>query len=170
MPAFASLDWERFDVFATIVGRGVAAVDPVSANRCEDWLRRHGYRVVALDFSQGIGRVVAQLGELLDWRRRFGYELMPESRHLMALHDGFDFGIAESGGVALVLHGFGRAQQEDEAWCRGLLGIVSEHSLRQLALGKRLLAVVVVTGEDDPVLDWPGRERAAAPRYRRVFR
>jgi hypothetical protein len=61
MPAFASLDWRRFDVQALIVWRGVATIEQVMAARCEEWLRLAGYQLVTLDFSRGIGAVVGQL-------------------------------------------------------------------------------------------------------------
>ena len=170
MPAFDKLDWSRFDVFALIVGRGIAAVEQASAHRCEDWLRRHDYRVVTLAFARGIGPVVVQLGEMLAWRRRFGYELTAESRNLMALHDGFiDIDVEANGAVAFVLQDFSRAWQEDESWSLGFLGIVAEHSLRQLALGRRLLAVLVVTNEADPLIDQPIGQLRGPAFFGRVF-
>jgi hypothetical protein len=150
--AFDSLDWRRFDVFALLALRGVATVEQVLSHACEDGLRDRGYRLVALDFTMGIGPALAQLGAMLNWRERFGYDLSPASRNLDALRDGFDLRVGDEGGVALMLRSFARAWREDEAWCRGLLGLVSERSLRELALGRRFLAVIVLADEAAPLV------------------
>lgn len=125
------------------------------SHRCEDWLRERAYRTVTLDFAGGIGPVLVQLGALLRWQERFGYELAPASRHLDALRDGFDFGLGEGAGLALLLRGFASAWSEDAAWCRGLLDIVSETSLRELALGRRFLAVIVLADAASPLVGRP---------------
>ena len=150
--AFEILDWRRFDVFALLALRGVATVEQVMAPACEDGLRRRGYPLVALDFAAGIGPAVAELGRMLKWRERFGYDLAPASRNLDALRDGFDFDVADGGGCVLLLRSFAQAWREDEAWCRGLLGIVSERSLQELALGRRFFAVLVLADAAAPLV------------------
>jgi hypothetical protein len=152
MAAFAELDWRRFDVYALLALRGVATVEQVMSHRCEDWLRGRDYRVVTLDFAGGIGPALVHLGKTLRWREQFGYDLAPGSRSLDALRDGFDFGIADGGGVVLVLRGFAVGWDEDSAWCRGLLGIVTETSLRELALGRRLFGVIVLSDAGSPLV------------------
>jgi hypothetical protein len=152
MPAFAELDWRRFDVYALLALRGVATVEQVMSHRCEDWLRAQDYRVVTLDFAGGIGPGLVTVGAMLQWREQFGYDLSPTSRSLDALRDGFDFRIADGGGVALVLRGFASAWREDAAWCRGLLDIVTETSLRELALGRRFFAVLVLADAASPLV------------------
>ncbi len=90
--------------------------------------------------------------ETLQWRERFGYELSATSRNLDALRDGFDFRVPDAGGVTLVLRGFAAAWREDAAWCRGLLDIVSETSLRELALGRRFFATLVLADAASPLV------------------
>ncbi len=145
MAAFAELDWQRFDVHALISGRGLATLDEVDVARCTAWLQRNGYRIVTLDFSQGIGDAVVRLGELLEWRDQFGYDLTRESRGLDALRDGFDFGPKDDEGVVLMLRAFDRAWSEDVRWSSGLLEIAAEQSLWQLACGRRFFAIIVAS-------------------------
>lgn len=105
-----------------------------------------------MDFADGIGDVVVRLGEMLDWRGQFGYELTSASRNLNALRDGFEVDrIAGHCGV-LVLRAFSTAWQEDAGWSRGFLNIVRERSLRQLAVGRRFFGVVGVPDADSALV------------------
>ena len=149
------MDWRRFDVFALLALRGVATVEQVMWHACEDGLRRQDYRILALDFSSGIAPALAQLGQALKWCERFGYDLNPASRSLDVLRDGFDFGVADGGGLALVLRSFALAWREDAAWTRGLLAIISEHSLQELALGRRVFAVIVLADAASTLVGQP---------------
>jgi hypothetical protein len=153
--AFEDLDWRRLDVWAIVAGRGLATVEQIGVPMCEDWLRREGYRIVPLDFANGIGDVVVGLGQMLDWGRQFGYELSRDSRNLDALRDGFDFDPGSHAGAVLVLHAFERAWTDDARWSRGFLEIACEHSLRQLAVGKRFFAVVIVADPSSPLIGLP---------------
>ena len=155
MAAFTSLDWRRFDVFALVALRGVATVEQVLAHACEGGLRHRDYRVLSLDFARGIGPALAQLGPMLQWREQFGYDLNPASRSLDALRDGFDFGIVDGGGQVLMLRSLERAWREDEAWSRGLLAIISERSLQELALGRRFFAAIVLADGASPLVGQP---------------
>ncbi len=171
MAAFATLDWTRFDVWAVVVGRGIATIEPPTAPHCADWLAREGYRVVRLDFSHGIGSAVVHLGELFHWRDQFGYDLTPQSRSLDALRDGFGFEAVASGmGVALLLQSFHLAWAEDGRWGRGFLEIAAEHSLRKLAVGRRFLTVIVVPDESSPLIGQELEGHAIPAAYPGAFR
>jgi hypothetical protein len=150
MASFVDLDWSRFDTFALLVGRGIASVEQENLHRASQWLAEHEYAVESLQFSHGISPVVAELGRRLQWQREFGYELHGSSRNLAALHDGFDFQAPVRGGLVLELLRFEVALKEDESWSKGFLSIVAEHSLRQLALGRRFFAMIPVQHEDSP--------------------
>jgi len=143
MAAFRELDWRRLDVRAIVEQRGVGNSNEDERAPIRAWLHAEGYELLVLDFEKGISPVVAQLGEVLSWADQFGYELSPASRSLDALRDGFSFVIAEkSTGMALHLIGFAKARAEDPAWATGLVEIISENSLRELALGRRFFALV----------------------------
>ncbi len=143
MAAFTELDFRRLDVGAIVEGRGIALSNPAERASIHTWLRLEGYELVVLDFGQGLSANVAALGELLKWQDQFGYALEPSSRNLDALRDGFTFTFEEgSTGVVLHLLGIEKARGENEEWVTGLLQIISENSLRELALGRRFFAVI----------------------------
>ena len=170
MPAFTELDWRRFDVWAIVAGRGLATIAQVSLPACEAWLQREGYRAVSLDFSDGIGDVVVGLGEMLDWRGQFGYDLDRSSRNLNALRDGFHFDAGQDSGVVLLLRSFANAWQDDALWSCGLLEIASEHSLRALALGKRFFVVVVLPDPSSMLVGQPLEGNSIPGVFSRGFR
>ncbi len=142
MPAFAELDWHRFDVWAAVAVEGVAVVRPAHRETCLAWLRQHDYAVTSIDFTQGIGPAVVALGQKLRWQEQFGYTLTPENHNLNALRDGFDFDLKPGEGHVLELFNAEVAHREDPGWLSGLLAIAHEHSLWQLALGARFFAML----------------------------
>lgn len=144
MASFQDLDWRRLDTFALVSGRGLACLEPGSWQHAIDWLRSQNYESVRLDFSTGISPVVAKLGLMLNWESEFGYQLDGSSRNLAALNDGFDFQPPKVGGLVLELIGVEAAHSEDSQWCEGFLAIIIEHSIRQLALGRRFFALVAL--------------------------
>jgi hypothetical protein len=144
MASFQELDWRRLDTFALVSGRGLASIEPSSWHQATDWLRSQNYESVHLNFSTGISPVVAKLGLMLNWETEFGYQLDGSSRNLAALHDGFDFQPPEVGGLVLKLTGVEVALSEDSQWSTGFLAIIIEHSIRQLALGRRFFGLVAL--------------------------
>lgn len=152
MAAFTELDWRQLDTFAIIFGRGLATVERRNQTSVTSWLRENGYQTIRLDFSEGISPVVTQLGRLLSWESQFGYTLQGSSRNLAALHDGFDFEAPQDGGLVLEMVAFEKAFQEDKPWSNGFLSIVSEHSLRQLATARRFFAILLVEGDEAPII------------------
>ena len=152
MAAFETLDWGNLDVFAILVGGGIATIEPSSADRSLEWLRSKSYAVTTLDFARGIGPIVAALGLRFQWERQFGYRLEASDRNLARLRDGLWFEITEGGGLVLELKGFEMALAGDREWSTGFLSVLSEHSHRQLALGRRFFAVVHVASGDSPVV------------------
>ena len=152
MASFQELDWRRLDTFALVSGRGLASLEPSSWQRATDWLKSQNYESVRLDFSKGISPVVSELGLMLNWESEFGYQLDSSSRNLAALHDGFDFQPPEDGGLVLELIGVEAAFSEDSQWCTGFLAIIIEHSIRQLALGRRFFALVALGTEESSLI------------------
>ena len=152
MVAFQKLDWTRLDTFALVKGRGLASLELGSWQQALDWLQSQSYKGIRLDFSAGISPVVARLGVMLNWEREFGYQLDGTSRNLSALHDGFDFQPLEDGGLVLELTGFETAFSEDSQWCAGFLAIIMEHSIRQLALGRRFFALMALNTSESPLI------------------
>jgi hypothetical protein len=144
MAAFAELDWARFDVWAAVAMEGVAVVKPAHREACLAWLRQHDYAVTSIDFAEGVSPAVVALGERFRWEEQFGYRLAPENRNLDALRDGFDFELNPGEGHVLELLNAEVAHSEDPRWLFGLLAIAHEHSLRQLALGARFFATLVL--------------------------
>lgn len=149
---FADLDWRRLDVFSILVGRGVASVHHAHRIDAQQWLEANGYQVIELDFASGISPVVENLGQMLSWRNNFGYDLAGNSRNLAALRDGFDFRAPESGGLALDVLAFDRAFTEDPKWSHGFLSIISEHSIRELACGRRFFGLFNVEHDESPLI------------------
>ena len=144
MAAFTELDWTRFDVWAAVAMEGVAVVKSEHCEACLAWLRQHEYAVSSIDFALGIGPAVVALGEMFRWEKQFGYRLTLESRNLNALRDGFDFDLKPGQGHVLELLNAEVAHREDPRWLSGLFAIAHEHSLRQLALGARFFATLIL--------------------------
>lgn len=165
MAAFRSLDWGNLDVFAILVGDGVATLDPSFAGRSLAWLRAQSYDITLLDFERGIGSVVSDLGKTFDWEKQFGYKLEPEDRNLARLRDGLWYPIPEGSGLVLELRRFENAFIEDSEWSQGFLRILSEHSRRQLALGRRFFAVVHVKDDASPIVGCSLGERSVPHPY-----
>ncbi len=147
MSAFSSLDWARFDVWGIVAGAGIAVVKPEHRENCHAWLQRHDYAISSSDFGQGIGPAVVALGDLFRWEEQFGYALQPHSRNLAALRDGFEFDLDPGQGHVLELVNADSAYREDPHWLLGLLSIAQEYSLRELALGARFFAILVLDGD-----------------------
>ncbi|XLZ68557.1 hypothetical protein ABT364_18680 [Massilia sp. SR12] len=168
MAAFQRLEWNHPDVHGIVQGRGILCVEAQAVFDCEAWLRSHDYQIVEIDFSHGISAAVSTLGSLLRWEEQFGYTLAANSRNLDALRDGYDAVMLGGKNVVLRLNGLVFAWAEDEMWCKGLLSIVSEHSLQQLACGVRHFAIVVVDAEspligqgiDEITISFPFRLRS----------
>jgi len=158
MAVFEDLDWRRLDTFALLAARGVCSIESSLATAAAAWLVQNAFAMERLDFSSGIGPVVERLGRLLNWEQEFGYRLEPTSRNLAALHDGFDFEVPPSGGLVLEVVCLERALEEDASWTRGFLSIVSEHSLRALAQGRRLFALIQVRDHESPLVGLPFEE------------
>jgi hypothetical protein len=144
MAPFTDLDWTRFDVWAIVASEGVAVVEAAQRQACLAWLREHDYVVSSIDFGRGVGPAVVALGDKFQWEDQFGYRLQPENRNIDALRNGFDFGLKPGEGHVLELLNVEAAHREDARWLSGLLAIVHEHSLRQLALGSRFFASLVL--------------------------
>jgi hypothetical protein len=144
MAAFADLDWSRIDVTGIVTFGGLATIDERRHQVCRDWLKRHGYGIDTFDCRPGLAVAVPELGRLLCWEQQFGYALGPDSRNLNALRDGFEFDIPEGGGRVFEIVRADLAWQEDPRWLCGLLSIAQEESRRQLALGRRFFALLVV--------------------------
>jgi hypothetical protein len=152
MASFKKLEWDQFDTWALLVGRGVVTIEPSSLDQANEWLDEHSYKRIHLDFGTGISPVVFQLGKLLEWERQFGYELEPTSRVLAALRDGFEFDVPEVGGTVLCIANFETAMQEDKSWSTRFISIASEYSLHQLALARRFFAVLEISNSQSPIL------------------
>ncbi len=151
MAAFADLDWRRIDVWAIVACRGLATIEERRHASCREWLLRNGYEIDSFDCHPGLAAAIPELGRLLRWEQQFGYSLGPDSRNLNALRDGFDFDIPEGQGRVFEILRPDLAWQEDSPWLCGLLSIAEEQSRRQLALGRRFFALLVV-GEQSPLI------------------
>ena len=92
------------------------------------------------------------MGYLIGHQLEFTYRLDSTSRNLAALHDGFDFQPPEVGGLVLELTGVEAAFSEDSQWCAGFLAIIIEHSIRQLALGRRFFALVALSTAESSLI------------------
>jgi hypothetical protein len=145
LATFAELDWSRIDVNAIVgPGAGLATIDERRHSACRDWLLRHGYTIDSLNCRLGLAEVLPALGHILGWHTQFGYSLGPGDRNLDTLRDGLEFDIPEGGGRLLEVVRADLAWREDPAWFLGLLSIAQEHSLRQLALGRRFFALLTI--------------------------
>ena len=154
MAAFTELHWARFDVWAIVAMEGIAVVEPAHHEACLAWLRQHDYSITSIDFELGVGTAVIALGEKLRWEEQFGYRLGPESRNLDALRDGFEFDLTPGQGHVLELLNAEVANREDANWLCGLLAIAHEHSRRQLAIGARFFAMLVLR-RGSPLIGMP---------------
>ena len=144
MAAFAELIWQHIDAQAIVWYRGIATIEEQRHAPCRSWLSRNGYSLDTLDCTLPMDQVVANLHQMLKWEEQFGYTPDPQNRNLMALEDGFWFDIPKDGGHVLELVRVDLAWQHDPEWVRGLLSIVQQYSIRQLALGRRFFALLVV--------------------------
>jgi hypothetical protein len=152
MAAFDILDWKRFDVWAIVAMEGIAVVETAHRQDLHAWLSKHAYTVTSIDFSQGVSPAVVALGEHLRWEEQFGYKLSADSRNLDALRDGFEF--KPGHGHVLELLNADVAYLEDPLWLSGLLAIAHEHSRRQLAVGTRFFATLILN-RDSPLIGKP---------------
>jgi hypothetical protein len=153
MVAFTDLDWRRLDVFALVVGRGIASIEIASSTQAHKWLKANGYALTLLDFREGISPVVEKLGRQLKWVEKFGYELTGDSRNLAALRDGFHFEVPNTGGIVLNIRNFDQAIQAEPKWSSAFLSIVAEYSLRHLACGRRFFGLVEVQNSESPEVE-----------------
>ncbi len=144
MAAFSDLDWSRIDVTGIVAFGGLATIDERRHPACRDWLTREGYLIDTFDCRPGLSVAIPELGRLLRWEEQFGYALGPDSRNLNALRDGFEFEIPNGGGRVFEIIRPDTAWQEDTQWLCGFLSIAQEQSRRQLALGRRFFALLVV--------------------------
>ncbi|CAN7503863.1 hypothetical protein LJR039_003381 [Pseudorhodoferax sp. LjRoot39] len=165
MAAFQALNWGDLDVFALLVGDGIATLEPASSERSLAWLRSRSYHIEPIDFGRGIGPVVAALGKEFRWEQQFGYTLEAEDRNLARLRDGFWYDVVAQEGLVIELRSFQRAFEEDRDWSEGFLRIISEHSRRHLALGHRAFAVVHVPNGESPVVGCSLGERSVPYPY-----
>jgi hypothetical protein len=150
MGAFAELDWRRIDVWAIVAFGEIATIEEARHQQCRDWLVRQGYVIDTFDCRPGLAAAISELGRLLCWEKQFGYPLCAEKRNLNAIRDGFEFDIPEGGGRVFEVLRADLAWQEDAPWLCGLLSIAQEHCRRQLALGRRFFALVVVPEKTSP--------------------
>jgi hypothetical protein len=153
LAAFQDLDWQHIDVQAIVGSAGLATIDEQRHHSCQSWLRRQGYAIDSLDFTDGLAAAVTRLGNIVQWEEQFGYALRSDSRNLDALNDGFSFLEASpDGGRVLELIRPDLAWQEDSRWLLGLLSIAQEHSRRELALGRRFFTLLVVPDKASAVI------------------
>lgn len=153
MAAFTEQDLNRFDAEAIVRSPGgFILIEEHRHPACREWLVQHGYRIDSVDFRRGLSEAVPALGRMLEWHERFGYSLEPDNRNLDALHDGFEFQIPDGGGRVLELIGAEVGYLEDSSWMLELLWIAQMHSLKQLALGRRFFALVVVQNDQSPMI------------------
>ena len=150
MAAFTEVDWKRIDVKAIVGSSGLAAIDERRHQACRDWLTREGYAFDTFDCGAGLSVAIPELGRLLRWEEQFGYSLDSDHCNLDALQDGFLFDIPEGGGRVFEIVRADLGWQEDARWLLGLLSIAQGESRRQLALGRRFFALLVVP-EDSPL-------------------
>lgn len=150
--AFTDLNWGRLDTWAIVASRGLATIEEDRHLACREWLLRNGYRIDTFDCRPGLAVAIPELGRLLHWEQQFGYTLGPDNCNLNALRDGFEFNIPEGGGRVFEILQADLAWQEDPRWLCGLLAIAQEQSLRQLALGRRFFALLIVSDEQSPVI------------------
>jgi hypothetical protein len=165
MAAFHSLDWGNLDVFALLVGDGIATLEPSFAERSLAWLRSNAYAITPIEFAEGIGPVVAAFGKQFLWKKQFGYELEAGDRNLARLRDGFWYDVSAEQGLVLELRDFQLAFAEDREWSEGFLRIISEHSRRHMALGHRTFAVIHVANDESPVIGCSLGERSVPCPY-----
>lgn len=146
--AFDDLNWARFDLWAIANNRGITVLAEEFREPCHQWLGRENYIVSTIDFEKGVGPAVVALGNLFRWEEEFGYVLRGDSRNLDALDDGFEFPFSDGHGHVLELLNAEVAQTEDPRWFGGLLDIASSYSIKELAIGHRFFAMLVLPREN----------------------
>jgi hypothetical protein len=149
--AFPDLEWGRLDVDGIVSAAGIAVVRPSDRQRCARLFAYEEYRTFAIDCALGRRSVLEQLGQYLKWQEQFGYRLEDGEGNLNALRDGFEFPMPPSGRFALELLAPEVLWRENEGWFDGLLAIASEHSRRELALGRRFFTVLFAD-ESSPLI------------------
>jgi hypothetical protein len=149
--AFSDLEWGRLDVGGIVSASGLAVVRPSDRQRCARLFAYEEYGTFAIDCALGKRSVLEQIGQRLKWQEEFGYQLEDGGGNLDALRDGFEFGVPESGRFVLELLEPEVLWRESERWFDGLLAIASEHSRRQLALGRRFFTVLFAD-ESSPLI------------------
>jgi hypothetical protein len=149
--AFPDLEWGQLDVDGIVSASGIAVVRPSHRQRCARLFAYEEYGTFAIDCALGKQSVLEQLGRHLKWQEQFGYQLEDGEGNLDALRDGFEFAIPESGRFVLELLEPEMLWRENERWFDGLLAIASEHSRRQLALGRRFFTVLFAE-ESSPLI------------------
>jgi hypothetical protein len=142
--SFDRTDWTQFDFWAIAAGGGLTVVAERDRERCHQWLVSRAYQITTLECNHGVGKLVLDFNRLFRWEEQFGYSLTEESRNLNALRDGFEFDVPVVGGRVLELYRADVVWHEEADWFRGLLAIATEHSLRQLALGRRFFTTLVL--------------------------
>ena len=142
MAIFSKLDWRRFDTHTIVEHRGIGCVESSQQKSCRAWLEKNKYKITTIDFQDGIENGLRGLENLLGWPENWA--LSPESQNLDALRD--DFAIllkSEHDLVIEILNAEYGYKQSQHFFC-GLLGILAEYSLKQLALGRRFFCYLVV--------------------------
>lgn len=151
--AFADLDWRRIDVTSIVTFGGVNAIDVGQHQACRAWLASEGYQIITFDCRMGLAEAIPELGRLFAWEQQFGYNLTEQNANLDAVRDGFGYAPPGSGRRVFEILGADLAWDEDREWLAGLLSIAQEYSRKELALGRRFFALLVVPDEDSPLVD-----------------
>ncbi|HEX6984452.1 MAG TPA: hypothetical protein VF170_03710 [Planctomycetaceae bacterium] len=142
--ALGDLEWCRFDVWAIVQCAGVATVEERQRDPCREWLRLWNFGITSIDGDKDVGKFSVELRRILRWEEQFGYSPMPDRRSLDALRDGFHFDVPKDGGHVLEITRPDLIWNQDEQWLLGLLGIASEYSRVQLAVGRKFFTVLVL--------------------------
>lgn len=148
MALFNELDWDRIDVRA-IAGSpgGLVTIDEPRHHACHKWLLDQGYKTDLVDFRLGVEQSLLRLEQILSWQERFGYSLNPNDINLDSLHSGFGLEIPEGEGRVLELWRPDLAWQVDPTFILGLLWIIHDYSRKQLALGRKFFALLIIPDE-----------------------
>jgi hypothetical protein len=150
--AFAELDWRRIDVTSIVTFGGVNAIAVGQHQACRAWLTSEGYQISTFDCRTELAQAIPELDRLFGWEQQFGYALSDQNANLNAVRDGFVFAPPESGRRVFEILGADLAWGEDREWFAGLLSIAQEYSRKELALGRRFFALLVVPDEGSPVV------------------
>lgn len=146
MAAFSDEDqtWNRVDWRLLQVGAVSLYHRSDLLDEHTGWLKGHGYRVVGMDAANWPDRAVAlrEIGRALDFPRHY-------TRHPGALNRCLgNLDLPDSGGLALVFHGFDAFHRADPLAAWQILDTVEYRSRQFLLTGKRLLALVHVADEN----------------------